>query len=142
MESHFENYAKEGNEFINKVAEQLGAPGDKARAFRVTQAVLHALRDRIIIEESMHLISELPMVLKAMYVNGWNISKERNSSSTLDDFLSDIWNETKTADADFGSNPEEEVRAVFRVIKSCISAGEIEHVKGQLTPEIAQLLEA
>ena len=142
MESHFENYAKEGNEFINEVADQLGTPGDTGHAFRVTQAVFNALRDRIMVEESMHLISELPMVLKAMYVNGWNISKERKHSSTRDDFLSDIWNETQTADADFGSNPEEGVRAVFRAIKSCISAGEMEHVRGQLTTEIDQLIEA
>ena len=94
------------------------------------------------IEESMQLISELPMVLKAMYVNGWNIAKERNDSSTLDEFLNDISNETRTAEADFGSSPKEEVKAVFRVIKNSISAGELEHVRGQLTPEIAELIEA
>ena len=142
MESYFENYAKEGNEFLKRVANELGVPGDKERAFRVTQAVFHALRDRIMIEESMQLISELPMVLKAMYVNGWNIAKERNDSSTLDEFLNDISNETRTAEADFGSSPKEEVKAVFRVIKNSISAGELEHVRGQLTPEIAELIEA
>ncbi|WP_423147817.1 DUF2267 domain-containing protein [Rubrolithibacter danxiaensis] len=123
------------------MATELGASDDMEHAFRVTQAVFHGLRDRITIEESMHLISELPMALKAMYVNEWNISKKRNDSSTLHEFLKEISNETRTAEIDFGSNPKEEAPAVFRVIRNCVSQGEMEHVKGQLTPEIAELME-
>ncbi|HEY1009872.1 MAG TPA: DUF2267 domain-containing protein [Daejeonella sp.] len=142
MEAHFENYAQEGNVFLKNVAAELGSPDDMGHAFRVTQAVFHALRDRITIEESMHLISELPMALKGMYVNEWNISKKRSDSETADEFLNEILNETRTADIDFGSSAREEARAVFRVIRSCVSPGEMEHVKGQLTPEIAELMEA
>jgi uncharacterized protein (DUF2267 family) len=52
MLSNFEKYAEEGNWFINKVAREIGHPGDPALAFRITRAVLRALRDRITIEES------------------------------------------------------------------------------------------
>ncbi|MBK1441578.1 DUF2267 domain-containing protein [Parapedobacter sp. ISTM3] len=142
MENHFEQYAHEGNLFLKKVAEQLGTPDDRQHAFRVVQAVFQALRDRITVEESMHLISELPMVLKAIYVNGWNISKERRDSPTMDDFLQEITANSPTPGRDFGSNPKDGAAAVFRVIKDYVSPGEYEHVKGQLTPEIAELLEA
>lgn len=141
MENHFEQYAHEGNVFLKKVAERLNNSDDRQHAFRVVQAVFQALRDRISVEESMHLISELPMVLKAVYVNGWNINKERQDSSTLDEFLQEILDKSQTPGRDFGSDAREEVAAVFSVIKSYISPGEYAHVKGQLTPEIAELLE-
>lgn len=142
MENHFEQYAQEGNVFLKKVAEQLNRPEDRQHAFRVVQAVFQALRDRITVEESMHLISELPMVLKAVYVNGWNINKERQESSTLAEFLQEILANSSAPGRDFGSDPKDEAAAVFRVIKAYISPGEYAHVKGQLTPEIADLLEA
>ncbi|SFB85110.1 Uncharacterized conserved protein, DUF2267 family [Parapedobacter composti] len=142
MEHHFEKYAEEGNLFLKKVAAELGAPDDRQRAFRLIQAVFQALRDRITVEESMHLIAELPMILKAVYVNGWNISEERRGSSTVDEFLNEILEKSRAPERDFGDNPEEGVAAVFRVIRKYVSPGEYAHVKGQLTPEIATLLEA
>jgi uncharacterized protein (DUF2267 family) len=139
---HFENYASEGNEFLNKVASELGAPEDKEHAFRVINAVFHALRDRITIQESMNMISQLPMVLKALYINGWDITKERKRYDTKHEFLKEIYNETRTAEIDFGSNPIEEAHAVFRVMRSCISEGEMQDVKSQLPQEIVELMEA
>lgn len=141
MEAHFEQYAHEGNIFLKKTAEELGRGDDRQHAFRVIKAVFQALRDRITVEESMHFISELPMVLKAIYVNGWNITKERNDSSTVDDFLQEIMDQSQTPGRDFGNNAQEEVAAVFRVVKDYISPGEYAHVKTQLTPEIAKLLD-
>jgi Uncharacterized conserved protein len=141
MEHHFEQYVEEGNVFLKKVAEQLDTPDDRQHAFRVVQAVFQALRDRITVEESMHLISELPMILKAVYVNGWKISKERRDSSTIEEFLQEVLERSQTPGRDFGSDPRKEVVAVFRVIREYVSPGEYAHVKGQLTPEIAELLE-
>src|SRR5690606_18960502 len=141
MEHHFEQYVEEGNVFLKKVAEQLDTPYDRQHAFRVVQAVFQALRDRITVEESMHLISELPMILKAVYVNGWKISKERRDSSTIEEFLQEVLERSQTPGRDFGSDPRKEVVAVFRVIREYVSPGEYAHVKGQLTPEIAELLE-
>lgn len=141
MEHHFEQYVEEGNVFLKKVAEQLDTPDDRQHAFRVVQAVFQALRDRITVEESMHLISELPMILKAVYVNGWKIPKERRDSSTIEEFLQEVLERSQTPGRDFGSDPRKEVVAVFRVIREYVSPGEYAHVKGQLTPEIAELLE-
>ena len=142
MATHFEMHAQEGNEFLKKVARELGSEDDHEHAFRVTQAVFHALRDRITIEESMHLISELPMALKAIYVHDWNIAQDRKRSGTRHEFLKEVSDETRSAEIDFGSNPKEEVQAVFRAIRNCVSEGEIANVKGQLPREIAELIEA
>jgi uncharacterized protein (DUF2267 family) len=142
MEHHFEGYVQEGNRFLKKLAEELGSPGDQGHAFRVLQAVFHAIRDRITPQESLHLISELPMAIKALYVNSWKIHDKPKKYETKAEFLDVVCNSILTAEIDFGSSAEKEVRAVFRVLKSYVSEGEMNHVKGQLTAEIAELLEA
>lgn len=141
MEHHFENYAHEGNVFMKKVAAELGDPEDIGHAFRVLQGVFNAIRDRITPQESLHLISELPMAIKGLYVNDWKLHDKPKNYKSKEEFLGEVYNSVRTAEIDFGTNAEEEVQSVFRVLKDCVSEGEINHVKAQLTPEIAQLLE-
>lgn len=140
MASHFEKYAHEGNRFINQVAEEIGYPDDHELAFRVTRAVFRALRDRIAVEESMHLISELPMALKAVYVDDWNITRKRANYSTKQDMLVDVTGQLQTGLLDFAFEPEEKVKAVFRVLRHTVSEGEMRHVINQLNPELAELV--
>ncbi len=70
MTLDFEKYAAKGNEFINKLAEHLNDPDNRDRAGRILRSVLRALRNRLTVEESLQLISQLPMAIKAVYVEG------------------------------------------------------------------------
>lgn len=142
MANHFENYAQEGNLFLKEVAATLGAPEDKEHAFRILQAVFHTLRDRTTMEESLHLISELPMALKAVYVNNWHFRDNPEKYETKSEFFDRIKAIDITDEIDFGTNPEKEVKAVFKVLSNRISEGEIDHVKEQLPTEIAELINA
>jgi uncharacterized protein (DUF2267 family) len=142
MTKHFDDYAAEGNHFLKQVAETMGIPGDTEQAFRIVQAVFHTLRDRITFEESLHLISQLPMVLKAVYVNNWKPKDRPEKYETKADFLSQVIEHNRTAAIDLDNTGEREVRAVFSVLRDCISAGELAHVEGQLPKEIAELMEA
>ena len=80
----------------------------------------------------MLLISELPMILKAVYVDGWVISKARKDYSTKDDLLNEIASQLNTGVNDFADDPEGKVKAVFRVLRRCIFDGEMQHVIAQL----------
>ena len=141
MKHHFENYAREGNAFLRKVATELGDADDTDHAYRVLQAVFHTIRDRITPQESLHFISELPMALKALYVNDWKLHDPPKKYETKAEFLNEVCNSIITNELDFGSTAEEELQRVFKVLKTCISEGELQHVKGQLTPEIAELID-
>lgn len=137
-------YVGEVNLFLKQVAEELGNPGDIDHAGRVTIAVLHTLRERITVEESLHLISQLPMILKGVYVDGWEISRDLNGSDTLDEFLDNIREHSPaTAARDFGNNQQarEQVMAVLRVMSKYVSIGEMQHIRQQLPEPIAALFE-
>lgn len=70
MALNFNQYAAEGNTFMKAYAKELRLTGDYDKAGRILSTVLHGLREMITTEESLQLIAQLPMFLKAVYVNG------------------------------------------------------------------------
>jgi uncharacterized protein (DUF2267 family) len=144
MSINIGKYIDETNRFLHQLATELGNPNDIDHAGGVTVAVLHTLRERISIEESMHLISQLPILLKGIYVDGWDISREMSQADTLDEFLDEIRQHAlKTQAIDFGNQQQavENVRAVLRVMQSYVSSGELQHIKEQLPGSIASLFD-
>ena len=137
-------YVEEANRFFKEVALELQQPDDIALASRVTTAVLHTLRERLTVEESMHLISNLPMILKGIYVDGWKITKDAYGADTLDEFLNEVREHSaQTPGRDFGNNQmaRETVKAVIRVLRQYVDDGEIRHIRQQLPEGVAVLFD-
>ena len=144
MSFDFESYVQEGREFVNKVALALGNPDDRAHAARVISAFFHALRERISPEESLHFISPLPMFLKAVYVDGWKLSKTTYKADTITAFLNEIRKHSPlTAARDLGNDMEAErvIRNVISILRDYIDQGEFDDIRAQLPDEIASLFE-
>ena len=104
MALNFNQFAAEGNEFLKEYAKQLNLGKDTKLAGRILSSILHAFRDVISIEESLQLISQFPMFLKAVYVNGWTKHKVKKIK-TMTDFIDLVrkYNGT-TSIHDFGSD--------------------------------------
>ncbi len=71
MAINFEKFAQEGNEFLSRLATSLGHPEEKGRTGIIMRSVMHTLRERITVGESLNLLSQLPMFLKGIYVDKW-----------------------------------------------------------------------
>ncbi len=145
MAFELDKYTQEAHSFLHKVAAELNNGNDIRHAGRVTVSVLHTLRDSISPEESMHLIAQLPMILKGVYVDGWDFSKRMIKKDTVEDFLDYLrLQNLSTSDRDFADNEQarKNVVAVLRVIKNYVSEGEIRHVKQQLPEPVAALFDA
>lgn len=137
-------YVEEASIFFKQVANELGNPEDTDHAFRVTTAFLHTLRERISPGESMHVISQLPMILKGIYVDGWKLSENVSNAKTLHEFLDEVRAHTnRTAARDFGDDMQarDQLTAVIRVMRKYIDEGEIRNIKVQLPEPIAELFE-
>jgi uncharacterized protein (DUF2267 family) len=138
----FQKHTQRGSAFLNEIAQELGTP-DIAHAGRVLTSVLHCLRDMITPQESLDLISQFPLYIKSIYVDGWKIPEKPNRLKKLEDFLMSVKGySAQTQERDFGdiANTQKEVEAVFRVIKKHISIGELKDIEAQLPSEIAMLL--
>ena len=87
MALNFNQYAAEGNRFMKEYTKQMGFGKDTDKAGRILSSILHALREIIPVEESLQFIAQLPMFIKAVYVNGWSIKKKKQKIKHMADFI-------------------------------------------------------
>jgi uncharacterized protein (DUF2267 family) len=140
---NFNQFAAEGNEFINKLATKLGDSNNKARANRILKSVLHELRNRITPEESIQLISQLPFFLKAVYVDGWKVSGRQKRIKTLDEFLQAILERNRKLsvnDFEHIYEVKEATSVVLAMIGEYVSRGELKDIKEVLPREIGDFI--
>lgn len=141
MSLNFNQYAVEANTFMKEYGEKIMVE-DKNKAGRILSAVLHGLREVISTEESLQLIAQLPMFLKAVYVNGWSGHKKQKIRSLVE-FI-DLINrfDGATSIYDFGSDEETitYVKTTFLVLRKYISFGELEDIRTELPKELKSLI--
>lgn len=143
MLSALDKHCHEANRFIKSLAIQLETPDDLEHAIRVLKSVFRALRRRIIPDESLHLISQLPVILKGIYVDGWAINEPLSEADTLDEFLFEIRNNVERRTYGDFANDElgrKKIIAVFNVLKEFDSEGELAYIRDDLPREIAEMV--
>ena len=138
----FDKYATKGNEFIRLVALELEVPRDMAG--RITRAGLHALRNRFNHQESFHLLAQLPMAIKSVYVDGWRFSQPVPRIRHITELLDEVRAEDgKLSGYDFGNNAKalRAVKAVFKSLGSFVSPGQLHDLLATLPDEISAFLQ-
>lgn len=140
---NFNKFAEEANGFINELAEELGHPENQEQTLIVLRAVLHTLRDRITISESFDVISQLPMILKGIYVEQWKYHEKPEKFSTIEEFK----NEVKERQHLYGETrfnwdmPTEEIIAkTFNKLRKYLDEGQLRHIEDQMPAELKPLI--
>jgi uncharacterized protein (DUF2267 family) len=124
------------NRWLLELSDLLGWPGDKPRAYRVLRAVLHTLRDRLIVEEAVELGAQFPMLVRGFYYEGWRPADTPTRERKRGEFLA-LVQEILRPDP---THPEEATRAVFKLLAHRISEGELEDVRYMLPEQIRDLM--
>lgn len=119
------------NQILDEVLSDL-PEGDREFAWATLRAVLHALRDRLVPDEAIHLSAQLPMLIRGIFFEGWKPSATPNRIRSGDAFLDDVRVRLMRPSL----APETAVRAVFAMLDRHVDRGEIEDVKGSLPAEI------
>lgn len=66
----FDTTVQETNEWLSSVEAQL-PPCDRSQAYGALRAVLQVLRDRLPLEAVLGLSAQLPMLLRGVFLEGW-----------------------------------------------------------------------
>lgn len=66
----FEGTLRKTDEWLTDLMVELGTT-DRHAAYRVLRAVLHAIRDRLTVDEAALLAAQMPMLLRGMYYESW-----------------------------------------------------------------------
>jgi uncharacterized protein (DUF2267 family) len=130
----FDSTIQKTNIWLKDLMELLG--GDRHKAYQALRAVLHALRDRLTVEEAAEFGAQLPMLIRGIYYEGWNPTGKPVKERHREQFLARIQQQFK---GDAETNPEIVAQAVFSLLQNHIAQGEIEDVKHILPLKIRDL---
>lgn len=145
MSANFEKFAQEGNEFLNELADQLGHPEEKATALIVLRSVFGAIRNSITIAESLDFISQLPMPLKALYVDQWKYREKPERINSIEDFKTRVkLEQIKYGESEFNwpEHTDEIIKTVISCLDKYVSEGQMEQVRNMMSKEVQSLFES
>lgn len=143
MALNFNQYAAEGNAFLKAYANELNLSHNPDKAGRILTAVLHGLRSIISIQESFQFMAQLPMFLKAIYVNGWSMKANKKKVKNIEGFIELIksfHNETSMYDFEPNETAEEYINGTFLILRRYVSSGEMEDIKDQLPKQLKGII--
>ena len=142
MALNFTQFANEANSFLKNYTQEMSLANDTDKAGRILSSILHALRDVISTEESLNLISQFPMFLKAVYVNGWTM-KKKAKIKTMPEFIDLVRKyDGVTSIHDFESDElaENYIDTTFILLRKYISLGELEDIRTVLPKDLKSMV--
>lgn len=122
--------------WLNDLNDELGWD-DKRKVLQALRVTLHALRDRLSVEQSGNFSAQLPLLLVGLYYENWMPSTVPHKERTKEAFLTHILSQLQEIDPDVDS--EDVVRSVFKVIAKKVSAGEVENIRSMLPKPLKAL---
>src|SRR5947199_9463294 len=128
-----ESSTQKTHEWIGAIAET--AHLDKRDAYKALRAVLQTLRDRLPLDDAVHLAAQLPMFLRGLFYEGWEPSKVPMKMSR-EEFLAVIQGNIVT---DQVIDPLRITQAVFAVIMSHVGMAEMDKIKHCFPKEMQAL---
>ena len=124
------------NIWLNDLAEELRSDDRKA-AYRVLRAYLHAVRDRLTVNEAAQLAAQLPELIRGTYYEGWVPARTPVKYRTVDEFLLRVAREAQLPGETQASYA---CSAAARVLRRHVSQGEIEDVVSVFPEEMRPVL--
>jgi uncharacterized protein (DUF2267 family) len=134
--SIIERSVEKAHIWLNELADQLGTD-DHRQAYRVLRAYLHALRDRLPVNETAQLAAQLPELIRGIYYEGWDPSSTPVKYRQFADFLDRVASE---AMLDGETAASYAVGAAAEVLRRHVSAGEIDDIRAILPEELRPIL--
>jgi uncharacterized protein (DUF2267 family) len=131
----FGNTLQKTHAWLKELGDELWCR-DQQQAYLALRATLHALRDRLTVEEAAHLGAQLPMLIRGFYYEGWSPTGKPLKERHKEEFLAHV---EKYSEKDEGVDSERVVRGVFKFLSNRITEGEIEDIKQILPPELRDL---
>ncbi len=120
----FDHTLHEANTWLNEISDELNIPNQQT-AYHALRGVLFAVRDRITVEEAMDFASQLPVLIRGIYFEGYRPAEKPEKYRTKEEFLQRVAEEVRQGG---GYEPEKAVESVFQILNKHISKGQMDHI--------------
>lgn len=131
----FESTLRSSREWVADYAEKLGQDHPEL-AFRCLRAALHAIRDRLRVEDAAALAAQLPMLVRGAFYEGYRPAHVPIAMRTADELHAHVGRELAGG---LAAPPADVMRAAFALLNARVDAGEVRKVRQVLPAEIRQL---
>jgi uncharacterized protein (DUF2267 family) len=118
-------------------AEELGTQ-DREDAWRLLRGYLHALRDRLTVDEGAQLAAQFPHLVRGVFYEGFDPGHQPQKIRDRDAFLQLVAERAHLSDSEEAGRL---ATAGTAVLRHHVSEGEVDDVLAQLPTEIRETLE-
>jgi uncharacterized protein (DUF2267 family) len=135
--SSFDTMVDKANRLLKEIEQAFGWPKDRRnQSYAALRGVLHALRDRLSVDESAQLGAQLPTLIRGVYYDGWKPA-ETPVKMSREEFFARVREEFPYA---VEGGTEELVHTVLEVLKGHVSEGEWGALKARMPKSLATVL--
>jgi uncharacterized protein (DUF2267 family) len=135
--STFETSLDKTNVILKDIEQAYGWPKERRnQSYAALRTVLHLLRDRLPIEESVQFAAQLPVLVRGVYFEGWDptiVPVKLNR----EDFLFEV---RQNFQWDVEGGTERLVRTVLDALRKHITEGEWQDVKDQVPKDLSRII--
>lgn len=131
----FDTAVQKADTWLKEIMQELNTDS-RRKAYMSLRAVIHALRDRLTIDEAVDLGAQLPLLIRGVYYDEWDPSKTPVKDRHTEEFLAHIKaNYRGDGEVDF----QNMAKAVFKLLRHKITEGEIRDIKGMMPEDLREL---
>lgn len=134
----FDETLNQTHALLKDIAAELDLASQR-EAYTVLRAVVHALRDRLTIDESVELAAQMPLLVKGIYYDGWKPEATPKKMDKID-FLEQVGLETANVPIAEGQDVADTVRAVLLALRTYVSKGELQDVVDMMPKDLAKIV--
>ena len=127
-------------EWVDDIQDGMGWES-KDKTYQATKAVLQSIRDRLPIEEVVHLSANLPLIMKGMMMDGYSLKNKPERIRDIEGFLEYVQANYDASMRDI-INPEDAVITVVNVLNSHMGGGEMRKVAANMPQQLRRLFKA
>jgi uncharacterized protein (DUF2267 family) len=135
--SSFDATVHKTNEILHAIADAEGWPREPHnRSYQSLRAVLHAVRDRLTVDEAADLASQLPVLVRGVFYEGW-VPSQVPMKMDREEFLQRVRSELPF---DVEGGIEQLVTADLQALRRFITEGEWDDIASVMPNDLKQLL--
>jgi uncharacterized protein (DUF2267 family) len=125
------------NRVLREIEEELGWPKERrAQSYAALRVVLHAVRDRLTVDEAAQVAAQLPLLIRGVYYDGWDPSRVPQKMSS-EEFFQRIRRDFRY---DVEGGVSAVIGAVTRSLRHHVTDGEWQDITSSLPRELSTLL--
>lgn len=135
----FDDTLQKTNALLKDIEAEFGWEGKREYSYKALRSVLHALRDRMTIEEIADLGAQLPMLVRGLYYEQWRPTATPKKMDRIE-FLEEIAAQVSMVPIGDDQDITDIVRGVLLALRTYISKGEVTDIVDIMPKDIAPLI--